>query len=161
MTTYDLIKKLAFGTYLEIGVQEGNSLFAALETKKVSFAIGVDTWGKEYGGTGRGDCNHVLKLCEQHFGKFTLITGDSKSVLPTLSGRFDFIFIDGDHSEEGCLFDLSHAARLLSRLGTILVDDINHPQHQYLHEAVKKFAAENSFKFEFSEAHFGCAILQK
>lgn len=161
MTTYDLIKRLALGTYLEIGVQEGNSLFAALENSKVQFAIGIDTWGKEYGGTGRGDCQHVLKLCENHLSKFALITGDSRNVLPTLNCRFDFIFIDGDHSEEGCLFDLTHAARLLSKYGTILVDDVNHPQHRYLKNAVEKFAAANSFKFTFIDAHFGCGILER
>lgn len=161
MTTYDLINRLAFGTYLEIGVQEGNSLFAALETKRVTFAIGIDTWGIEYGGTGRGNCQHVLDLCDKHSGKFALITGDSKSVLPNLNCRFDFIFIDGDHFQEGCLFDLSQAVRLMSKYGIILVDDIDHPQHSYLHQAVKSFAESNSLSFEFSDAHFGCAILKR
>ena len=48
-------------SYLEIGVQEGASLRRVLSFNRSISRIGVcNTWGKEHGGTGRGNHNHII-----------------------------------------------------------------------------------------------------
>ena len=102
-------------SYLEIGVNEGCSALAVLETSSILFAVLVDTWGKEAGGTGRGSPQHVVNRLERWGDSVLFITGDSKLVVPSLTHKFDLIFVDGDHSA-GRLPD-RHAERVQAPCG--------------------------------------------
>lgn len=147
--------------YLEIGVQEGNSLDAALKNEDVRLAVGIDTWGEDSGGTGRGSPDYVAsRFGDLH--RVILITSDSHHILGGMRHSFDMIFIDGDHSQDGCLADLAGCKSLLNRhspRGRIFVDDLDHPKHSYLHETVEKWAAENGFTFKFHPIGYGIGEL--
>lgn len=59
--------------------------------------------------------------------RFTFVKGYSEVELQKLIDKkatFDYIFIDGDHSYEGCRKDLELATRLLDKNGVIAIDDI-------------------------------------
>lgn len=138
-----ICKDFEFNHYLEIGVQEGGSLSIVLanspELRSVTL---VDTWGAEYGGTGRGNHQHIEKLIEKHGFKEPVIYGDGNShrILPGLrSGYFDLILVDGDHSREGAAQDLEEAWRLVMPEGVIVFDDIACPPHPWLLEVWKDF----------------------
>ena len=60
---------------------------------------------------------NVEKICIQR--------GLSKDILPTLTSRFNFIFIDGDHSTSAVWKDAVLSLRLLVKGGYILFDDYN------------------------------------
>lgn len=147
--------------YLEIGVQEGYSLQSVLRNEHVRLAVGVDTWGDGYGGTGRGSPDHVAQLLGEDMRRVVLVTGDSKVILPGLCHRFDMVFIDGDHSEEGCLADLNNCQHLLKPSTLVLVDDLKHPTHSYLYAAVEKWAAEHGFEFSYIPVGYGLGRLWK
>jgi spermidine synthase len=157
------VAKNQAATYLEIGVREGNSLLEALKVETLRLAVGVDTWGPHYGGSNRGSADHLWSLiADPH--RVLLISGDSKQVLPMLSHLFDVIYVDGDHSEAGCLADLDNSKRLLSSRGVIFVDDIFHPAHLYLHDAVCRWAELNAFQcdiYALDQAEYGLAQLQR
>ena len=57
---------------------------------------------------------------EDHKG-IEFIQGRSQDILPTMTEKFDLIFIDGDHSKEAVLEDLKQAERLSKRF--IVVHD--------------------------------------
>ena len=164
MTNYELIRSLAFGDYLEIGVQEGGSIEAALSSGRVTHATGIDTWGFEYGGTGKGSSDHVFQRLQPFRERFTLLTGNSQVLLPLLKEageHFDVIYIDGDHSEEGALIDLENSLSILRPNGRLLLDDLDHPSHPYLRRVAVDFAEKHKLSISVVDAHFGIAILKR
>lgn len=167
-SNHDLIRDLAFGHYLEIGVNVGDSLIAALEAG-VELAVGIDTWGDHYGGEGKGSPDYVLsRLTPIGRSKTILLTGDSKSMLPRLSHAFTCILVDGDHSPEGLLSDLTLTLPLLMRESSqiypntrskMIVDDLDHPAHPYIRNIVLDFAKQNGFDVDIHLVHTGMAVL--
>ena|SRR5271157_100960 len=143
--------------YLEVGVQEGHSLEAILTNPYIRLAVGIDTWGGEAGGTSRGSPDHIPMRLGKEMRRVVIITGDSHIILPGLRHTFDLIFVDGDHSQAGCLKDCESCLKLLSQNGTLFVDDMDHPQHSYLRGAVTKWAEDKGLCIEFHKAGYGVA----
>ena len=75
--------------------------------------------------------------------------------------KLDWIYVDGDHSYEGCLFDLENALPMIKKGGMILGDDYYWPGSKWgkkgVTEAVDQFLLDNkkvkSFK-RFGETQF-------
>lgn len=134
-------------SYLEVGVREGDSLKAVLSIHKPNFLVLCDTWGSTYGGTGRGNANHIKKLLKEvgFEGKLMIFNESSHVALPKITcKRFDLINIDGDHSYNGALTDLRNAWKLLNPGGILVFDDIIHPDHKYLEDCINNFIKETS-----------------
>jgi len=131
--------------YLEVGVQEGNSLRVVVgEAVGLKSVTLVDTWGCHYGGTARGSHKHIESLLESvgFKGSVTFRDGDSHVVLPALASEglsFDLVTIDGDHSEVGGSQDLFDGWTLVRPGGWIVFDDITHAAHRYLMDVAKRF----------------------
>ncbi|WP_375202132.1 class I SAM-dependent methyltransferase [Hyphococcus sp.] len=70
-----------------------------------------------------------------------LIVGDSRKTRYDQIGAFDFLFIDGDHSYEGCFDDLNNWFPLLSPGGHVVLHDSYHGQP--VMDAVADFCAQN------------------
>lgn len=147
--------------YLEIGVQEGIGICDVLSIGCVRIAVGIDTWGGNYGGTGRGNPDHVVSRLEKKAVNAILLTGNSPDVLRGMRHPFDVILVDGDHSEAGCIADLNAAAPLMTPYGVMLVDDLNHIAHPYLNGATQRWAAQNRMKFQFHDAAWGVGELTR
>lgn len=60
---------------------------------------------------------------KQYPKRFLFLKGMTEDILPTLKPVYDFIFIDGDHSYEGCKQDILNCQKLLAPKGLILLDD--------------------------------------
>lgn len=148
-------------SYLEIGVCGGYSMYHVLNETNVRIAVGIDTWGETYGGYGVGDYSKVIETLGHLSRKAILLTGNSADILPGLFGVFGVIFIDGDHSPEGCRIDMQNSLKLLGPGGVMLVDDIDNQAHLYLRDVVNKFAADNNLAISFDPAHCGVAILSR
>lgn len=140
---YGLMKRLVARftepiDYLEVGVCEGMSMNCVLENARVRFAVGVDNWCYLNGGVAQ-----VTKTVGDRMDRVLLIGGDSHDILPRLSHKFDLIYVDGDHSEEGAVRDMDDCLRLLKPKGIMLIDDLDHPAHRYLRGAAERWAVVN------------------
>jgi len=168
---YSVIKSLAIWqkpqTYLEIGVNEGESIKYLLEDCNPKFMTLCDIWDTSYGGTGRGDHTHIEALLEKlkYKGDVEYLDGDSKILLPTIMGQleYDLILVDGDHSYNGAWMDLWNSWRMLKKGGIIIIDDLLHREHQYLADCADNFTKESGAKVLYSNLKqpHGVVVLQK
>ena len=70
---------------------------------------------------------HNLKITgvpKNAIDKVDFLTGDSKVTIQEISGPFDYILVDGDHSKKGAMSDLENAEDLIAPGGVIVFDDI-------------------------------------
>lgn len=149
--------------YFEIGCREGGSLIKMLAfAPQLETIVVSDTWGDAYGGTGRGNCKHIVELLGKlnYKGFFLALSGDSKELVPHLSAQFDMILVDGDHSAEGASTDIKNVWPLLRSGGLLVVDDI--VLHPYIQDIFDTFATSVPSKvFAKRTDHYGAAALQK
>src|SRR4051812_20065040 len=91
---------------LEIGIGwEGYSTAMWLENCEAKITcVDKRDWGK------KGEA-----YTELFPDRFTFIEGRSENVLPTLKGKYDLIFVDGNHSYEGCKQDIIVSLPLLAK----------------------------------------------
>lgn len=99
-----LIKKYKITSMLEIGFGRGYSTFCAAKT---FCELGIN--GRIVTIDPAFDENH-LKMLQQvfpkeWFEKIEFRRGKSNEVLPFVNEKFDFVYIDGDHSFEGTKYD--------------------------------------------------------
>ncbi|HEY7830585.1 MAG TPA: class I SAM-dependent methyltransferase [Solirubrobacteraceae bacterium] len=72
----------------------------------------------------------------------TLLRGDSATVIAQLPGRFDTVFIDGDHSYEGFTRDLRALEGRIEPGGVVMFHDCFHPQNESGEYGVARALAE-------------------
>lgn len=137
-------------SYLEIGVFEGRSACWMLDnilTHSDARYTGVDITIQD----------RACRNLQKHKDKITLIDGDSKTVIPRLSEKFDIIYIDGDHSAKGAMFD-SVAAWQCSKSIIIWDDFKNNSSGNRVLKAVMSFLTcipRREYKILFCNEQFG------
>ena len=111
---------------LEVGVNAGHSALLALSANPALEYYGVDILAHGY----TVDCVDYLK--GEFPGRVHLFPGDSREVLPWLADRgdemgFDLFAIDGGHTDEVCLSDMTHCVRMgAGRKGRhLMLDDVH------------------------------------
>ena len=114
-------------SYLEIGVSDGASLLTVLtRAPHVRSLLLCDPWAPIEGGSGRGSHAHIDALLRAlgYSGGVTFLDGDSRELLPRhpTNEFFDLATIDGNHSYECALADLTSVWPRL-RPGAVLVLD--------------------------------------
>lgn len=129
-------------SYLEIGCREGDSLREVVAHSKVLTRVVVcDEWGACYGGTGRGGHDHIDGLLNRlgYTGERLFLDGNSRQLVPTLQEQFDLVLVDGDHSCEGAVADLTNCWKLVHPGGQLVFHDIAHIAHKELRELFGNF----------------------
>ncbi len=105
-------------SYLEIGVQEGASLQAALAGgKNIRRLLLCDTWDRAAGGTGRGTNAHIAQMLKRlsYTGTVEFLDGKSQITLPRIvdSRRsYDLSSVDGGHTYDEALADMTNVWKL-------------------------------------------------
>ena len=152
-------RQVAKGNILEIGVFDGASTSA--------FLLGLE----ENDLSGRVYSVDINPRCAGIFGRenpsrWAFINENSRnrdSVLFQIapSPVFDVLFIDGDHSFEGCYADLDNYASLVRPGGLILVHDVRPETDQFpgVRLAFEQFAKETGWDSEVREGSWGLGVL--
>jgi predicted O-methyltransferase YrrM/organic radical activating enzyme len=123
---YALLAKyvdLTQGSYLEIGSMCGIIAMSLAEKYPNRQFTCVDAFVSGHGTIAGEKETFLRNLREHNLNNVELIEGDSLDVVPTLSGPFDVVFIDGNHSYEYVLGDALNCWRLLAPGGSIVFHD--------------------------------------
>lgn len=123
------IKKLRAGqVYLEVGVDKGKSLSIA----RMVTDILVEIWG--------------IDLRDDPYVSGTIfMKGDSQEIAEKFHKKVDVLFIDGDHSYEGCRADIDSWYPHMAEHGVMLFHDADETSPGVV-EAVKEFAKEHKLE---------------
>lgn len=123
---------------LEIGVCEGRGAQAAFEVllrHPESRYTGIDIW--QLNPRHRADRNIALISDDRH----TLVDGDRRLVADAC-GPFDVIYIDGDHTYNGCQSDLIRWSPHVKPGGFLVIDDYGTDTIPSAHPGVKQATDE-------------------
>lgn len=69
--------------------------------------------------------------------------------------ELDWVYVDGDHSYEGCLFDLETVLPHIKKGGIIMGDDYGWPKARWQKKGVTKAVNEFKDKYQFPIKRFG------
>lgn len=135
---------LEIGTYL--GVTSDFFLTLLPDSELVSIAYENPRWrllGRQYNNSELTKAQIGSEVQPQRRSRFTQLFGDSHQLCPESlverHGRFDLVFIDGDHSAAGVSMDTDLASKIIKPTGVICWHDAN-PKKRYLD--VRRFLEE-------------------
>src|SRR5215510_12851929 len=137
--------------YIEVGTCTGNSAEAVLQTGKVRHATLIDNWS--YKSIPKADEISVRTRLAPYADKISILTGDSKKVMPRVMRSFDIGFVDGDHSVDYCFSDMTNIFLRLRVGGIMFVDDVK--GHAELEPLARGFARDHSLSYTFHDVHEG------
>lgn len=116
--------------FLQVGAYTGDAsewLLTSILLDPSSTLTDVDTWeGSDEREHQAMDFNLVYGIYLNRMSKYENvlhIRGDSANVLHTLNDKYDFIYIDGDHTEKAVYRDAINAWPLLNPQGILAFDD--------------------------------------
>lgn len=116
---------------LEIGSFEGRSSLWLMEnilTNQKSKLTCVDIWenypeSDSLGFQVVGSFERFQDNLEEYLDRVKTIKGSSFEEVPKLKDTFDFIYVDGDHTEVGCWTDAVNSFEKLNVGGIMIFDD--------------------------------------
>jgi hypothetical protein len=116
--------------FLQVGVYTGDAsdwLLTSILLDPSSTLTDVDTWqGSDEREHEAMDFDAIYGIYLNRMDKYEnvmSIKGDSTYVLPNLKEKYDFIYIDGDHTEKAVYRDATNAWPLLKSQGILAFDD--------------------------------------
>lgn len=154
--------------YLEIGTREGDSLRIVLESSAGLESVWVaDLWGGDYGGSSRGNHQHIEQLLDDfNFdGRRVFLDGNSRDTIPALmpeqAEAFDLVLVDGDHSYEGGMADLENVWPLVRPGCCVVFHDILHPAHPDLMACFDAFVVKHRAIRQVIDEDYGVGVAWK
>jgi hypothetical protein len=158
----------------EVGVCKGTN-FSEMIKHSPKLAVAIDSWIND-GTISRNDGGYTQEMLNQQHDEFVKSMNDKKfvevyreysfnAVKRFSDNFFDLIYIDADHSFEGCLKDINDWYPKIKSGGFLLGDDYRiyegrRPGIKFgVIEAVNEFAKKNNLKF-FLLPNYGWAIIK-
>lgn len=134
-------------TIAEIGVRYGYSAFSFLQASPEASYVGYDILQGSHGGVKGDTFEYARPMLNKYFPHaiIMLLHADTRE-RDSLDGKFDFIHIDGDHSEKGCHHDIEMALEACNAGGAVLIDDYDYIAG--VKRAVDNFIKNNDNKIE-------------
>ena len=154
--TWDMFLPARIENALEIGSFEGRSANWLLTNRDVGhltcvdpFTLNDDPCSDAGDYSARFDRNVTAR-----FSQVAKVTGFSPVAVP--AGRYDFIYIDGEHSYESTIADLEKCWSMLTVGGLMIVDDIAFWPYEYgALRATEDFFAERPHRVVFTGYQLG------
>jgi hypothetical protein len=135
------VRKLHPGDfYLEVGVDKGKSLSVA----KMVATRGVQVYGV--------DLRSNPKIRGTHF-----IQGDSSEIAKKWTRKIGVLFIDGDHTYEGCKADIDSWYPHMKKHGVMLFHDCDESSPGVV-QAVKEFVEGHTIKEVYYDPNPRCSM---
>lgn len=148
----------------ELGVYKG-ALSKRLLIRKDLHLLMVDSWGVYRDGYAQSDDYHARTSADDHDGAMRMATGltdfaaDRREIIRSDSvaaaanvpdGSLDFVFVDADHTYEGCMADIKAWFPKIKPGGLLCGHDFEHPEYPKwgVAQAVREFCAETGLAFE-------------
>lgn len=123
-------ESVQLGRFLEVGSYLGSSAILLAEALRRVAGPGaarlycIDTWQNDAMTEGARDTFEIFRRNTQPWQDYLVpVIGRSQEVKLPCDGPYDLVFIDADHSYEGCRADVTRFAPLLREGGTLLFDD--------------------------------------
>jgi hypothetical protein len=150
-------------SFLEIGVYKSGTLSLIKLLRPDATVHGVTPLSSE-GGYQEHDYWQCIQDLHEYFGLNPpgIIKGLSNEpwVIQAVKdlGKWDVLYVDGDHSFDGCLNDLKNYAPLIKKGGYLLVDDAGHYMnmphgyfrgHKEVSDALLAYLTTNLDQWEF------------
>lgn len=130
----------------EVGVKAGENIANILQVCPDFTFYAIDhwdakrpylTWNK------RAHFTHEKmfdRMAQSYWGRIIKLKGLSETVVDEIpDGSLDLVFIDGDHSFNGCLNDITNYLPKLKSGGIMAGHDYGHPRFPGVKKAVDKF----------------------
>ena len=129
----ELINRLNLKNGVEVGVDTGNFSYHLLSKSKIKMGL-VDNWMDDFGSDyrpgffdpiGENRMNEAKNRLQEFEDRAMFIKADSVEAAENFKDHsLDFIYIDGDHSLFGCLWDIMTWINKLQVGGVMAFDDI-------------------------------------
>jgi len=112
----------------EIGVRWGYSAFSFLCAAPAAHYIAFDIIAGTHGGArGLDTFDYVRTMLSGHFPRAIIdLRHQDTRKLRDIAGPYDFVHVDGDHSEDAARHDIWMALQACRPGGVVLVDDYNY-----------------------------------
>lgn len=112
-------------TIAEIGFNAGHSAELFLKTCSNAHLVSFDINRHSYTRIG------LSYIQKKYAGRISFVEGNSSITVPQFALshpdlKFDFIYIDGDHSYNGCVADIVNCKNLASKNTVLWIDDYNY-----------------------------------
>jgi len=144
---------------LEIGAFEGRTTkYLALKYQAVDV---IDPWEDYWDIPNASEAYDRFIHNTKEFKDIINVYRDtSENVLPTLTEKYDLIYIDGDHKLESVYNDIKMSCDLLSDNGVIIVDDYGTKSLPEVRLAVIKWLKEddNLYNIDFQSDDVQCCF---
>ena len=144
--------------FLQVGTYTGDAsdwLLTSILLDPSSTLTDVDTWqGSDEREHQAMDFDAIYGIYLNRMDKYEnvmSIKGDSSYVLPNLKEKYDFIYIDGDHTEKAVYRDATNAWPLLKSGGILAFDD--YLWGQDVHPELRPMLAIDRFLEEKQDEH--------
>jgi len=151
----DRVKGLVNGSIvLEIGSYLGRSSSLICDSlPKDAKPYCIDTWQNDAMSEGNWDTYEIFVTnMHRHNQRYEALRGRSEEIAKNWNQQIDFLWIDGDHSFEGCYSDLVSWYPFLKPGGWVGL-------HDFLHPCGVRDAVNNYFNGESKKYYFGGSIL--
>lgn len=133
---------------MEIGVRGGHSTSALL--------AGVEAHGGHLWSVDVNPCR-IFDHTQWTFTQADSIVRKDE-LLKIVPEKLDVLFVDGDHSYEGCLSDLQTFG---PRASLILIHDVLAAEYPGVRRACEEYAASLGVPLEIKEGSYGMGVIRK
>lgn len=148
---------------LELGVRLGYSLVAMVRGSgpaggNIEMIVGVDN---ECGIAGSQELARQNIEAAGHKGILSIVTRNVFEAPAAVSGHYDLVHVDADHSPDGTMFSIWYAWALVKPGGVLVVDDAADPGTRNSIEVCRRSIVDRSWDFYFDKVFTGWWVAGK